>query len=434
MKAMDVLTGLPCRQEAFSLLAFVVEAVKAQGKRLVVALVDMDRFYRVNETKGMDFGNDVLRLVGKRLYETRTEKSIVSWLGGNTFIVGMPVEDCDGIELQTVEAVKNAVERPIEVDGEELYLTSSIGATVYPRDGLTSEELICRAESALHQSKENGGNQSRFYRSEDTRKLNRRIRIESELRPALSLQQFHLSFQPVYRTCDGSLRGYEALIRWNHPELGAISPNEFIRIAEHNGLILPIGEWVLREVCRKLAKMKEYGLKDIIISINVSSVQLQHQGYPQSVLHMLGQYGLEPANLELEITESDRLYSSDAAASALSWLRGSGVRIALDDFGVGFSSLVHLKQLPIQCLKIDKSFIRKIDLNSAERIIVEGVINLVHKLGIEVIAEGVEYGEQYALLQRWGCSYAQGFLLGMPKEPDRLDPDMLKASTVAHRS
>jgi diguanylate cyclase (GGDEF)-like protein len=423
---MDRLTGLPCRQEVFALLAFVVDTVAAQGKRLVVALVDVDRFYRVNETKGMTFGNDVLKLVSKRLNDTRTENSIVSRLGGNTFIVGLPVEEGEWQELQAVEAVKNAVERPIEVDGEELYLTSSIGATVYPRDGLTSEELVCRAESALHQSKEKGGNQARFYHPEDTRLLNRRISIESELRPALSVQQFHLSYQPVYRTQDGRLRGYEALIRWNHPKLGVVSPNEFIEIAEHTGLIIPIGEWVLREACRKLARMREYGLKDLIIAINVSPVQLQHQGFPQSVLHIIAEYGLNPASLELEITENDQLYSSETAALALSRLRSAGVRIALDDFGVGFSSLAHLKHLPIQCLKIDKSFIRQIDLNSAERIIVEGVINLVHKLGIEVIAEGVEYEEQFALLQRWGCSYAQGFLLGMPKELDKLDSKMLK--------
>lgn len=423
---MDALTGLPCRKEAFAQLEVAVNAVRAAGKRMVVALVDLDRFYRVNETKGTEFGNQLLYMIGKRLAEARMVAMSVSRVGGNRFLVAIPLDHDDNQSTQAVEAIKNAVERPIDVDGTELYLTSSIGATLFPQDGRTSEQLIYRAESALYQSKELGGNRARFYNTEDTVQLNRRIDIEAGLRPALYLRQFRLSYQPVYFVADGKLRGFEALIRWEHPQLGEISPAEFIPIAEHNGLIVPIGEWVLREACKMLTNMNKYGLNSLIMSINVSSLQLQDAAFSQMVLNALKDYELETSSFELEITESYAIYDSTVALSTLSWLRGAGVRIVLDDFGTGFSSLMNLKQLPIQCLKIDKSFIKKIDVQSAERIIVEGIINLAHKLGLEIIAEGVEYKEQYELLQEWGCNYVQGFLLGKPKEPDVLDLSMFR--------
>ncbi|MGO4547663.1 putative bifunctional diguanylate cyclase/phosphodiesterase [Paenibacillus sp. 2TAB23] len=425
---MDALTGLPCRKEAFAQLEVAVNVVRAAGKRMVVAMVDVDRFYRVNETKGTEFGNLLLCKISERLSAARRVATSVSRVGGNRFLVAMPLENDDCHSIQAVEALKNAVERPIDIEGTELYLTSSIGATLFPQDGRTSEQLICRAESALYQSKERGGNQARFYNTEDTIQLNRRIVIEAGLRPALSLRQFRLSYQPVYQMTDGKLRGFEALIRWEHPELGEISPTEFIPIAEHNGLVVPIGEWVIRESCRMLASMSKYGLCNLIMSINVSAQQLQSSTFSQTVLHALKEHGIAPSSFELEIKEDKMIYNSNTAAASLSWLRAAGVRVVLDDFGTGFSSFVNLKHLPVQCLKIDKSFIKKMDLPSAEGIIVEGIITLAHKLGLEVIAEGVEYKEQYELLSEWGCDYVQGFLLGKPKEPDVLDLTMIRRS------
>ncbi|WP_419871145.1 putative bifunctional diguanylate cyclase/phosphodiesterase [Candidatus Pristimantibacillus sp. PTI5] len=423
---MDAVTGLPCRNEAFAQLEVAVNVVRAAGKRMVVVLVDLDRFYRVNETKGTEFGNQLLYMIGQRLAEARMVATSVSRVGGNRFMVAIPLEHDESQGIQAVEAIKNAVERPIDVDGTELYLTSSIGATLFPQDGRTSEQLICRAESALYQSKELGGNRARFYNTEDTVQLNRRIGIEAGLRPALYLRQFRLCYQPVFQAADGKLRGFEALIRWEHPELGEIAPLEFIPIAEHNGLIVPIGEWVLREACKKLASINKDGASRLIMSINVSALQLQDSSFSQTVLNAIKDFELDASLLELEITESRGIYDSTLALAALSWLRAAGVRIVLDDFGTGFSSLINLKQLPIQCLKIDRSFIKKIDLHSAERIIVEGIIKLAHKLGLEIIAEGVEYGEQYELLREWGCDCIQGFLLGKPTEHDKLDPSMFR--------
>lgn len=425
---MEALTGLSGRKEAFAQLESAVHLARVADNRLLIALVDLDRFYRLNETRGHEFGDDVLGIVGNRLLETGIAPTTVCRIGGNTYMVAMQLAQGTDTCLHAVEAIKHAVELPIEENGTELYLTSSIGAAIFPEDGLASEQLVCRAESALHQSKNEGGNRTQFYNSDNTDRLQRRIDIEASLRPALYMRQFYLAYQPIFRLVDGKMRGFETLIRWKHPELGTISPAEFIPIAEHNGLIVPIGEWVLREACKRLAGMHKYGLGPLIMSVNISPVQLQDPTFPQTVLHILDEYKIQYSSIELEITENVTLKHSDTVLSSLSKLRGAGVRIALDDFGTGYSSLSNLKQLPIHCLKIDKSFIKAIDLPSAERLIVESLIELVHKLGLEVIAEGVEYREQYDLLKSWGCDYVQGFLFGKPMEPEQLDLSMIKTN------
>jgi diguanylate cyclase (GGDEF)-like protein len=425
---MEALTGLSGRKEAFAQLESAVHLARVADNRLLIALVDLDRFYRLNETRGNEFGDDVLGIVGNRLLETGIAPTTVCRIGGNTYMVAMQLAQGTDTCLHAVEAIKHAVELPIEENGTELYLTSSIGAAIFPEDGLASEQLVCRAESALHQSKNEGGNRTQFYNSDNTDRLQRRIDIEASLRPALYMRQFYLAYQPIFRLEDGKMRGFETLIRWKHPELGTISPAEFIPISEHNGLIVPIGEWVLREACKRLAGMHKYGLGPLIMSVNISPVQLQDPTFPQTVLHILDEYKIQYSSIELEITENVTLKHSDTVLSSLSKLRGAGVRIALDDFGTGYSSLSNLKQLPIHCLKIDKSFIKAIDLPSAERLIVESLIELVHKLGLEVIAEGVEYREQYDLLKSWGCDYVQGFLFGKPMEPEQLDLSMIKTN------
>ncbi|MBH5318674.1 bifunctional diguanylate cyclase/phosphodiesterase [Paenibacillus sp. GSMTC-2017] len=422
---------LPGRSEAFIQMEIAINNARVSGRRLLVALLDIDRFYCINETKGTDFGNYALNIIYKRLTDAESAISkicshTVCRFGGNAFLVIVEVEQEELNDWKMVEAIKYAVTQPIDDDGTELYLTASIGASLFPQDGHTSELLICHTESALHQSKGQGGNQVLFYNAEDTERMNRRTTIEAALRPALFLRQFHLSYQPIYRLSDGRLRGYEALIRWNHPELGAITPNEFIPIAEQNGLIIPIGEWVLREACKMLAGITKYSLSEMTMSINISPIQLMDPSFTHTVLNVIKEKGLQPYSIELEITENILSYSSETSISTLSRLRAEGIRISLDDFGTGYSSFSNLKQLPIHCLKIDKSFIKKMDLHSADRHIVEAIIGLVQKLGLEVIAEGVEYEEQYHLLREWGCNYVQGYLLGKPWEPTLIDMTMLR--------
>ncbi|RIX60239.1 bifunctional diguanylate cyclase/phosphodiesterase [Paenibacillus nanensis] len=421
---MMVSIGLSGRREAFVQLELAIGDARLTGKRLLVALVNLDKFYRMNESVGMAFGDSVLNQIEKRLSTSFHAKGI-SRLEGNTFLVIVQTDAEDQKYWQAVEAVKYAVERPFTGEaGAEFHMTASIGVSVYPQDGRTSDQLICRSESALYQAKEHGGNRVYFYNNEDTVKRNRRLLIESSLRPALYLRLFELSYQPIYRLSDGRLKGFETLIRWEHPELGSVEPNEFIPIAEHNGLIVPIGEWVLREACKRLSMLRSYGMNELTISVNLSPVQLLDPTFAFFVLNTISEYQLPASAIELEMKEHP-LIASPEALSALSKLRAAGVRISLDDFGTGYSSFDNLKQLPIHCLKIDRSFIGRIDLISAERHIVESLISLVKKLGLEVTAVGVEYEEQYDLLREWGCHYAQGYLLGQPMEAASIESQLL---------
>ncbi|MFF2889806.1 putative bifunctional diguanylate cyclase/phosphodiesterase [Paenibacillus sp. NPDC057967] len=418
------------RGKAFMQLELAIQGARVSGKRLLVALVDLDKFYRVNETRGTTFGNDVLTIIAARLEQTEAAYSEAAKPGvykidSNTFLVMMEVGKEAKQCWKAVDGIKHEVEKPVSDSGKELYMTCSIGASLFPQDGLTSERLLCRTESALYQAKEQGGNRTVFYNAEDTNRMNRRIAIEMGLRPALFLRQFHLSYQPIYRLSDGRLRGFEALIRWQHPELGLISPHEFIPIAEYNGLIIPIGEWVLREACKMLADMTKYGLSKLTMSVNISPVQLQDPSFVQTVWNVIQEFSLSRQSVELDITEHIMMHSSEQSIMAITQLRAGGIRIALDGFGAGFSSLHHLMELPVHSLKLDKSFIRRIDLQSAERHVVEAIIGLMRKLGLEVVAEGVEYKEQYELLKEWGCHYVQGYLLGMPMDPTVIDTSML---------
>ncbi|MCU6712782.1 bifunctional diguanylate cyclase/phosphodiesterase [Paenibacillus sp. J5C_2022] len=431
---MEEAIDMPERKAAFLELELAIDHARASGHHMLVALVDMDRFYRVNETKGTDFGNHVLEVIASRLGEAGATLAGghfhgTSRLGGDCFQIVIAIHEQELVRAaQLLEAIKFAVERPVADGEQELYLTSSIGACVYPKDGLTSEQLLCRAELALYRSKENGGNRVQVYSSDDTVRMNRKIMIETSLRPALVQRQFHLSYQPVYQLDNGRLRGYEALIRWEHPELGNVSPEEFIPIAEFNGLIVPIGEWVLREVCKRLSDMLRYdGLDHLRISINISSKQLMDPSFVSTVVNVIDEYELKAESLELEISERQMaLHETQQTAAALSGLHAAGVRIVLDDFGRGYSSYTSLKYLPIHSVKIDKSFVKDIDLRGADRFIVESMIQLARRLGLEAIAKGVEFEEQMQLLKEWGCQYVQGYLLGMPMDPTQLDSSVFR--------
>ncbi|MCM3630374.1 EAL domain-containing protein [Paenibacillus glycanilyticus] len=424
---MHGLAGLPERQEAYAQLEVALSNVRASGQRLVVALIQIDRFYGVNEAKGLEAGNQVLESIGVRLKQGEGT-SVVTLISGDTFLmvreIGYSQAECAG----AVEEMKYAAQYPVSYEGTELNLTASIGTCLFPQNGRTSERLLGHAETALIKSREQGGNRITFYSEEETEQMNRWLEVGAALRPALYMRQFHLSYQPIFRTESGRLRGFEALIRWNHPELGTIWPGEFIPIAEQNGLIVPIGEWVLREACRMLSGMQEYGLKELVISINVSHVQLIDGAFCSMVAHVLEEAGIEPSSLELEVKEDVILHFTDQTLAVLSKLRALGVRITLDNFGEGYSSLANLKQLPVNSVKISKSFIRQIDVQSVERHIVEAMIGLLHKLEIDVIAGGVEYEEQYKLLKEWNCDFVQGFLLGSPMQPDLLDMSIIRKS------
>ncbi|MFF2092912.1 putative bifunctional diguanylate cyclase/phosphodiesterase [Paenibacillus sp. NPDC058174] len=480
---MQAVIETPARAQAFAQLELALYQARASGKRLVVAVIHLDWFYRINETKGMAYGSEMIRAVAERLAaggqraagtspeqgaqaaglaadrrqkeeassrsgsgitavreaDSQHAASHLSWgavrgaemlacqIGENDFLLAQELDRNQPDGGLAVEAMKYAVESACELEGVESRLTASVGASIYPNDGRTSEQLLSRAETALSRAKAQGWGKICFYSLEDTERLNRWVAIEASMRTALYERQFTISCQPIYRISDGKLRGFEALLRWNHPELGSVSPSEFLPVAEQNGWIVPIGEWVLREACQMLSSMQIYGLEQLIVTVNVSPLQLKDPAFPSMVANVLNDTGLSPACLELEIKE-DKQNPSDQPLEVLTQLRAQGVRLVIDEFGTGSFSLASLKQLPINGLKISPAFTQHIDMPSAERHIVEMVIALAHKLGLEITASGVEYIEQYRLLQEWGCDYVQGFMLGKPMKPDELDLSSLRQS------
>lgn len=422
------LIGLAERQKIYAQLEAAVRRASELTRRLAIVVIHMDRFNYLNEAKGRAYGNKVLNDIGMRLLQSSEGTAEACMMGSSTFLVVKEIGSAHEDSSLAVDELKYAAEYPFEDEGVELHFTASIGVSLFPQDGQAIEELISHAEAALNQSLKRGDSRITFYCSEETEQINRRLQVGNCLRQALIMQQFHISFQPIYRVSDGRLKGFEALLRWKHPELGYIHPAEFIPIAEQIGLIIPIGEWVIKESCGMLANMQQYGMKDLTLAVNLSSLQLLEDTFIPNIRHVLNEKGLEPSCLEMEIKESILMHSSDKTLKALTQLRAEGIRIILDEYGKGYSSIENLQQLPINGVKISKHYIQKIDRNSSEKLIVEALIGLLHKLELDVIADGVEYQEQYELLCDWQCDYVQGLLLGQSMKPDILDLSMVRKS------
>jgi len=416
----------PDRKEVFAQLNIALTLARAEKRRIIVSLVNLDRFYEINETRGSEFGSQVLGIMFDRLKDAVSSEGVACRLEGSKFLLVLPIADDNEHNYSAVESVKNIVERPVAYEGTEVHFTASIGSACFPQDSRISEQLVSRAETALYEAKKQGGNRIVFYREEDTRRLTRKALIETGLRPALYTGQYHIGYQPIYSLQTGRLRGFEAGIRWNHPELGIIPPAEFLPLAEHNGLIIPIGEWVLREACKLVQGMNQYGVSNLSMVVHVSMTQLLDQTLTRTVLHILDEYGLQPNHLELAVTEPAGGSYPEDAVLALGWLRAAGIGINLNKFGHGVSALSSLHQLPISGLAIDKSLVAAIEKEGSERLIVEALVTLAQKLGLEVTAAGIDSEEQYKLLQQWGCHNVQGFLLGKPSEPAMLDLTMMR--------
>ncbi|MFX3633269.1 MAG: putative bifunctional diguanylate cyclase/phosphodiesterase [Candidatus Pristimantibacillus sp.] len=425
---MDKIIGLPEWKKAYAKLEVAVNYTRSTGKRLLVALIHLEQLHRINRVEDIDVGTQILEAIGIRLKKDGINASVVCLIGSNVYMVAVEVGERQIDCLRTIEAIRHAVELPAVVKESGAHINSFMGVSLFPQDGRTSEQLINRAEMAMQHSKQLEGNRVSFYSPADTEHINREAILEASIKEALYERQFHLSYQPLYQIDNGRLRGFEALLRWKHAELGNVAPSEFIPIAEQNGLIVPLGEWVLQESCRMLANMNKYGLTELTISINISYKQLLDGAFTNKVNHILEETKLKPSHLELEMTEQVMLHSPETTIKVMNELRASGVRIMLDDFGAESSSLTHLKDYPVDGLKISKVIIKKIECPSAERNIAEAIIGLGHKLGLDIIAVGVEYEEQFELLRDWGCDFVQGLLLGMAQQPDVLDPSFIRQS------
>ncbi|ANY66094.1 hypothetical protein BBD42_06205 [Paenibacillus sp. BIHB 4019] len=420
----QVIALWPAKLNACRELGRMLLQVQNASHKLAAVLVQLDHFYRIIGARGMDYGSEVIQQIEERLVAAGADQAAIWQMSDSTFLVAVELDASQADGYSLLERFKRTVQQPVGFGSDRYHLTASIGVSLFPQDGATSEQLICYAETALYSGVLKGEGQISYYSRAETEQINRHFELEAAIRTALYKGQFHLNYQPIYQVETGKLRGFEVLLRWNHPELGNIQPAEFIPFAEKNGMILPIGAWVIKQACRKLGSLPDQAA--LVMSVNISPTELADCAYADMVLNTLEETGISPQRLQLEIKEGYNYAKCEPSIKALTRLHASGVLIALDDFGSMHSSLANLQLLPIHALKLDRSFVREIDKEGAEHHIVEAMIGLLHKLGISVIAEGVEYVKQYELLRGWGCDYMQGYLLGQPAQPDMLDLSMIR--------
>ncbi|MGQ0558052.1 MAG: putative bifunctional diguanylate cyclase/phosphodiesterase [Sphingosinicella sp.] len=405
----DSLTGLPNRAFFRQHLELELKQSSRRQSRLALLCVDLDNFKAVNDTLGHPVGDELLRAVAGRL-GTNVRDSLVARLGGDEFIIILSRGEGHEAAGAVAERLVAAMAEPFRIDGHELGIGASIGIAISPGDGSDPDTLLKHADLALYRGKEEGKGTFRYFETGMNARVQERRRLETDLKRAVAEGQFELYFQPLYDLETNRINAFEALIRWNHPARGLVAPDQFIPLAEETGLIVPIGAWVAQEACRQAATWPD----DIRVAVNISSVQFGKSGLAEMLVQALGASGLDPRRLEVEITESVFLESSEATLKVLHALRGLGIRIALDDFGTGFSSLSYLQNFPFDKIKIDRSFIEQLLSRSGSSAIVHAITSLAHALGMETTAEGVEKPEQLAELKQQGCSSVQGYLFSEP--------------------
>jgi diguanylate cyclase (GGDEF)-like protein/PAS domain S-box-containing protein len=409
----DALTGLANRTLLGKKFDFALRLARRRAESLAVIFLDLDRFKDINDTLGHDVGDLLLQEVAIRLQRNLRDSDLCARLGGDEFILILPNAG-DSEELQRkAKLLLHVVSRPYEIKGHVLTVFTSAGISLFPADGNDVDSLIRHADAALHQAKESGRNAYFFYERSLTDNLHTRMTLEQDLRHALEQNQFSMVYQPQFRLGEKQPLRVEALMRWQHPRRGNISPLEFIAIAETTGMILDIGQWALVTACRQFLSWREQGLFLDKIAINVSAIQI-NAGFADRVISALHLLEFNPRWLELEITETAAMSGISEVTRQINQLRASGVEFSIDDFGTGYSSLSKIKSMPVALLKIDQSFVRDIndDINDYE--IARAVILMAKSLGLTVVAEGVETLAQENTLQRLGCDWVQGFLYGMP--------------------
>ena len=431
MATHDELTGLPNRARFGEQLADALQGAAKRGAWLCVAYIDFDNFKFVNDSLGHSAGDALLKIIAERMVAAVGPNDIVSRLGGDEFVVLLidPPKDTASIGAM-LHRIRSAVVAPVELDGRSFRITSSFGAAVYPVDGGTAETLLANADAAMYSAKDSGGDDLVFYVPEINANLRERLTLLEELRNADPSRDFVLHYQPQVDLQSGDVFAVEALIRWRHPRFGLAPPAKFIPIAEESGLIVPIGDWALREACRQNKTWQNAGLPPIAVSVNVSARQFRENHIVAAVAMALAESGLEPKYLELELTESLVMRDVDRAIETMKELRALGVRLSIDDFGTGYSSLSALKRFPVERLKIDRSFIQDLPEDEDDRAVAAAVISLGQKLNLRVIAEGVETEAQVAFLRANHCDELQGYHFSRPVAAEAI-PALLVHRTIA---
>ncbi|HVS25704.1 MAG TPA: EAL domain-containing protein [Burkholderiales bacterium] len=425
----DALTGLPNRLLMEDRLRQAIAQAHRNGYLAAVMLIDLDQFKMVNESLGHHAGDLLLMEVARRIKQCAREGDTIARLGGDEFTVILhnagTVEHVSSIAQMILEEFS----RPLTIDRQELFTSASIGISIYPADGDEPDALIKHADTAMYSAKKLGRSNHRFFTDDLNAKVRERIVLENGLRTAVQRNELRLYYQPKVNVASGRIIGAEALLRWQHPQLGLVSPEIFIPIAEETGLIVPIGEWVLRTACNQICVWHNAG-HELHVAVNLSPYQLREQDLCDRITEIMLQTGVPANQLEVEITESVLVENAENAIAVLNTLKSQGIAIAIDDFGTGYSSLSYLGRFPLDILKIDQSFVRNITTDEGNTAIVRAILALAKSLGMKVVAEGVESNTQLSFLSAHGCDFAQGYFFSPPVEAERF-VQLVKAGAMA---
>jgi diguanylate cyclase (GGDEF)-like protein/PAS domain S-box-containing protein len=414
----DPLTGLPNRALLFDFAKRTFARANRTHRHSAILYVDLDRFKPINDNYGHEVGDGVLREVAHRLTFCTRGGDMVFRLGGDEFLVLLPEIDSDSNAGDVARHMADCINRPYRVNGLELMVSASVGVSIYPRDGVDLETLVNNADAAMYQAKQAGRNNIHFYSQELAARSQFQSRIEEKLKVALAQGKFQLHYQPILDTRTARLTGVEALVRWPHANIG---PDQFVPIAEATGHITRLGDWVIAEACRQHKQWMEHGLPAIPIAVNVSAVQLRTAGFVEEFARLAADCTSDMTALQVEVTETALMENLDRAVDVLARLQQLGVKVALDDFGTGYSSLNYLSQLPIDKIKVDKSFVHRIEHDTASRAITQAIIALARALDLEVVAEGIESESLLNYFREHGCNHAQGFYMCKPVSADAFE-------------
>lgn len=415
----DLLTKLPNRALLRDRLSLAINQAKRDNEKLAVMFLDLDRFKNINDSLGHMIGDELLQQVSNRLKDCIRQGDTLSRFGGDEFTLMLP-KLTNGHEdaSKLAEKITNTLKQPFYVDNHELYVSASIGIALYPEDGTHMDSLVKHADVAMYHVKGQGKNGYQFYSNEMNVPYLEKLSLDTGIHKALDNNEFNLVYQPQINLRTGEIVGIEALLRWEHPEHGNISPSEFISFAEESGMIVDIGYWVIKNACAELSSWRKDGLPEVRMSINISARQLMEEDIVSKIIDIISSYNIPGNCMELEITENAIMNDMDSVCRKLKELSSHGITIAIDDFGTGYSSLSYLHKLPIQTLKIDRTFLKESRINKGDNTIINTIVAMAKALGLNVIAEGVETQLQLDYLREIECSEAQGFLFGKPLPPE----------------
>ncbi|HYJ45156.1 MAG TPA: EAL domain-containing protein, partial [Pyrinomonadaceae bacterium] len=427
----DTLTGLPNRVSFEERLSEALTRGESSQQPLAVMFLSLDRFKKFNDTLGHIIGDQLLRSVAERLSATLSEGDALARFASDEFAFLLTRVRTADDAAEVAQNFQKVLDAPFMVDGQELYVTASIGIGLYPHDATDALDLLKNAGAALYRAKQQGGSNFQFYTADMNERALKRLSLENKLRWALERNEFKVYYQPQVSVDSGQIVGMEALVRWQHPEIGLISPSEFIPLAEDTGLIAPIGEWVLRTACAQTKSWHDFGFTSLHVAVNLSPRQFQQPDLLLMIARILRETELKPDCLELEVTESSVMKNTESAINTLRELKAMGIKISIDDFGSGYSSLSYLKNLPIDVLKIDQSFVRDMSTDPNDAAIVMAIVQLAHSLKLKVTAEGVENEDQLRFLRLLRCDEMQGFLFCKPIPVEGFEQLLLEGRTLS---